>query len=197
MLMLADTAVVDPAPLFILPFVGLLLAIALLPVFLKHHWEQHYHTISTSLGAITVVYYVFGLKAGGEMLHVASEYISFMALIGSLFVISGGIQIRVSREAKPWVNSLFLLGGHCLEPDGESHRRTLKCPYTKLFRLCNKIFTADPRSNFLPCGVAIFHGVKTTVTNIKNSNQWIGWMVRAARLQPRSAAALSQCRYRR
>ena len=114
MLLLADTAVVDPDPLFILPFAALLLAIALLPVFLKHHWERHYHTISTGLGSIAVFYYVFRLKAGGEMLHVAGDYISFMAVIGSLFVISGGIHIRVSSEAKPWVNTLFLLSGTLL-----------------------------------------------------------------------------------
>jgi len=72
-LSLAETTIVDPEPLFILPFVGLLLAIALLPVFLKHHWERHYYTISTGLGAIAVSYYVFWLKAGIEMLGVAGD----------------------------------------------------------------------------------------------------------------------------
>ena len=114
MLLLAGTTVVDPDPLFILPFAALLLAIALLPVFLKHHWERHYHTISAGLGSIAVFYYGFGLKAWGGMLHVAGEYSSFMAVIGALFVISGGIHIRVSREAKPWVNTLFLLVGALL-----------------------------------------------------------------------------------
>jgi len=113
MLLLANTTV-DPDPVFILPFVALLLAIALLPVFLKHHWERHYHKISAGLGAIAVCYYIFGLKAGDEMLHVAGDYISFMAVIGSLFVISGGIHIRVRSEAKPWVNTLFLLAGALL-----------------------------------------------------------------------------------
>ena len=111
MLSIANTMVVDPTPLSILPFAVLLLAIALLPVFLKHHWERHYHKISSGLGAITVCYYLFRLKAGSEMLHVAGDYLSFMAITGSLFVISGGIHIRVRSEAKPWVNTLFLLAG--------------------------------------------------------------------------------------
>jgi len=114
MLSLADATVVDPDPLFVLPFVALLLAIALLPVFLKHHWERHYHKISGGLGAIVVLYYVFGLNAGIAMLHVMDDYLSFMAVIGSLFIISGGIHIRVRSEAKPWVNSLFLLAGAVL-----------------------------------------------------------------------------------
>jgi Na+/H+ antiporter NhaD/arsenite permease-like protein len=114
MLLPAQMSVADPAPLFILPFAGLLLAIALLPVFLKHHWERHYHKISVGLGAIAVCYYVFWLKAGTEMLHVAGDYISFMAVIGSLFVISGGILIRVRNDSTPGINTLFLLGGALL-----------------------------------------------------------------------------------
>ena len=113
-LFLADTTVVDPAPIFLLPFAGLLLAIALLPVFLQHHWERHYHRISVGLGAIVVCYYVFGLRAGLEMLRVAGEYLSFIVVIGSFYVISGGIHIRARSQASPWGNSLFLLAGALL-----------------------------------------------------------------------------------
>ncbi|HWB60854.1 MAG TPA: sodium:proton antiporter [Chthoniobacteraceae bacterium] len=108
---MAAITAVDPAPASIIPFGALLLAIALAPVFLKHHWERHYRTISAGLGAITVCYYVFWMKAGGEILHVASDYLAFMAIVGSFFAISGGIHIRVRSEARPWVNTLFLLGG--------------------------------------------------------------------------------------
>jgi Na+/H+ antiporter NhaD/arsenite permease-like protein len=105
---------VDPDPLFILPFVALLLSMALLPVFLQRHWERHYHKISAGLGAIVVFYYVFWLKTGREMLQVAEDYLGFMVVIGSLFVISGGIHIRVKSEAKPWANTVFLLAGALL-----------------------------------------------------------------------------------
>ena len=113
MLLLASESI-DPHPLFILPFVALLLCIALLPFFLKHHWERHYHKISVGLGAITVCYYIFGLKAGMEMLRVGGDYISFMVVIGSLFVVSGGIHLRVKGEAKPWINCVYLLIGAIL-----------------------------------------------------------------------------------
>jgi Na+/H+ antiporter NhaD/arsenite permease-like protein len=48
------------------------------------------------------------------MLHVAHEYVSFIALIGSLFCVAGGIHIDVKGEAKPWGNCLFLLIGSVL-----------------------------------------------------------------------------------
>src|SRR5437660_9918218 len=114
MLLALTASVADPNPLMLLPFAALLLSIALLPFVLKHHWERHYHKISVGLGAISVFYYVFVLHDSGEMLRTAGDYVSFMALIGSLFVVSGGIHIRVKGEAKPWVNCVYLLIGAAL-----------------------------------------------------------------------------------
>ncbi len=107
-------AVVDPHPGMILPFVLMLLAIALMPFINAHWWEQHFPKVALALGAITTCYYVFGLNNGIRMLHVAHEYVSFIALVGSLFVVTGGIHINVKGEAKPWVNCLFLLVGAIL-----------------------------------------------------------------------------------
>jgi Na+/H+ antiporter NhaD/arsenite permease-like protein len=101
----------DPSPLMVLPFVAMLGAIALAPILIKHHWERHYHKISVGLGAIAVFYYLFVLKNWQRMAHVAHEYVSFIALIGSLFVVAGGIHIVVKGEAKPWVNCVYLLIG--------------------------------------------------------------------------------------
>src|SRR5205085_8373784 len=50
----------------------------------------------------------------GRMLHVAHEYVSFIALIASLFIVSGGIHIRVRGEATPLVNCVFLILGSIL-----------------------------------------------------------------------------------
>jgi Na+/H+ antiporter NhaD/arsenite permease-like protein len=104
----------DPNPLMVLPFVTMLLCIALLPFFLKHHWERHYHKISVGLGLISVVYYLVALHAPERMRTVGGDYISFMVVIGSLFVVSGGIHLRVKGEAKPSVNCLYLLIGAVL-----------------------------------------------------------------------------------
>jgi Na+/H+ antiporter NhaD/arsenite permease-like protein len=107
-------ATVDPHPAMILPFVVMLLAIALMPFIHKHWWEHHYPKVAVGLGLITTVYYFAFLRNGSRMLHVAHEYVSFIALIGSLFVVSGGIHIRVKGEAKPWINCLFLFIGAVL-----------------------------------------------------------------------------------
>jgi Na+/H+ antiporter NhaD/arsenite permease-like protein len=107
-------AAVDPHPALILPFVAMLLSIALMPFINKPWWEHHYPKVAVSLGLVTVLYYLVFLKNGSRMLHVAHEYMSFIALIGSLFVVSGGIHIRVRGEAKPRTNCLFLFLGAVL-----------------------------------------------------------------------------------
>ena len=104
----------NPNPLMLLPFAAMLLSIALLPLIAKHHWERHYPKISVFLGAISVTYYLVVFHAGTRMLHTAAEYLSFIAFVGSLFVVSGGIHIRVKGEARPAVNALFLLFGAAL-----------------------------------------------------------------------------------
>jgi Na+/H+ antiporter NhaD/arsenite permease-like protein len=107
-------AAVDPHPAMILPFVVMLLAIALMPFINRHWWERHYPKVALGLGLITAVYYLAFLRNGSRMLHVAHEYSSFIALIGSLFIVSGGIHIRVKGQAKPWINCLFLFIGAVL-----------------------------------------------------------------------------------
>ena len=100
-----------PAPYMILPFILLLLMIATGPLFYKHFWEKHYPKVSVLLGAFVIGYYVFFLKDYHSVLHTSSEYISFIALLGSLFVASGGILIKVDRKSTPMLNVLFLLFG--------------------------------------------------------------------------------------
>ncbi|WP_395738714.1 sodium:proton antiporter [Prosthecobacter sp.] len=96
------------------PFVVLLLCIALMPLIAAHFWEHHYPKLAVTLGLITAGYYAFVQHNWQPLHHAAQEYVSFMALVGSLFVISGGINIRVKGEATPLVNTLFLLAGAVL-----------------------------------------------------------------------------------
>jgi Na+/H+ antiporter NhaD/arsenite permease-like protein len=96
------------------PFAILLLCIALMPLFAAHFWEHHYPKVAVGLGLVTAVYYAFVQQDWHPLHHAAHEYVSFMALVGSLFVISGGINIRVKGEATPLVNTLYLLIGAVL-----------------------------------------------------------------------------------
>ncbi|HKS35571.1 MAG TPA: sodium:proton antiporter, partial [Verrucomicrobiae bacterium] len=102
---------IDPNPWMMLPFGMLLAAIALAPLFFAGWWSRHYPWVACALGAITLGYYLFGLNAPERVLHTAIEYVSFVALVGSLFVVSGGIHINVKGEATPFANVVFLLIG--------------------------------------------------------------------------------------
>jgi Na+/H+ antiporter NhaD/arsenite permease-like protein len=103
----------EPTPWMILPFGLLLAAIALAPLAAPGWWSKHYPQVAFALGAVTLVYYLFVLPSPARTatLHRAEEYVSFIALIGSLFVVSSGIHIQVKGEATPRENVVFLLIG--------------------------------------------------------------------------------------
>ena len=100
-----------PSPFMVLPFIVLLAMIATGPLFYHHFWERNYPKIALFLGAITVVYYIVFLHDTHSLRHTAAEYLSFIALLSSLFVASGGILIKVDKKATPMLNSIILLFG--------------------------------------------------------------------------------------
>src|SRR2546428_6003904 len=106
-----EPVVIHPDPWMILPFGFLLATIALGPLLFADWWHRHYPKVAYVLGAVTLAYYLFGLQAYARVWHMAIEYFSFIVLIGSLFVVSGGIHINVKGEATPLVNVVFLLVG--------------------------------------------------------------------------------------
>ena len=100
-----------PSAFMVLPFIVLLAMIATGPLFYHHFWEKNYPIIAILLGLVTVFYYLFFLNDTHSLLHTAAEYLSFIALLSSLFVASGGILIRVDRKSTPWLNAGILLFG--------------------------------------------------------------------------------------
>jgi Na+/H+ antiporter NhaD/arsenite permease-like protein len=103
-----------PSPWMVLPFITLLAAIALAPLFFPNWWGRRFGRVSLVLAAAALGYELLGLHAHERVLHTAFEYFSFICLIGSLFVVSGGIHINVKGEATPALNALFLLAGALL-----------------------------------------------------------------------------------
>jgi Na+/H+ antiporter NhaD/arsenite permease-like protein len=104
----------EPGPVPIawtLPFVGLLACIALMPFVARHWWERNYRRVSVGLAVLVGAYYVFYRHTPGDWLKEMQEYVSFMVLLGSLFVVSGGIAIRINRLATPLANATLLLIG--------------------------------------------------------------------------------------
>lgn len=100
-----------PTPWMVIPFVLLLLMIATGPIFYKHFWHHHYPKVAVLLGLFTAGYYLAVLNDTHSLMHTLAEYISFIALLASLFVASGGILIKVDKKATPMLNVLFLLFG--------------------------------------------------------------------------------------
>ena len=98
----------------ILPFGLLLACVAVLPLHAPIWWEKHYAKLAVCLAAITIGYYLFVLPPTGltTVCHTAQDYAGFITLIGSLYVVAGGIHLRVGGEGAPGRNTLFLaLGG--------------------------------------------------------------------------------------
>jgi Na+/H+ antiporter NhaD/arsenite permease-like protein len=103
-----------PALGWIAPFVAMLLCIAILPLAAPHFWESNARKLALSglLGLPVLVLYARHHPAA--LLHTAEEYFSFIALLGSLFVVSGGILVTGDLPATPRVNAAFLATGSVL-----------------------------------------------------------------------------------
>jgi Na+/H+ antiporter NhaD/arsenite permease-like protein len=104
----------EPNRLAMLPFAVLLLAIALGPLIARHHWERHYHKLCLALAGIVCCYYSLVLKQPARVVHAAMEYATFMAVVGSFFVVAGGIHLRAKAPSNPFRNTFFLLAGAVL-----------------------------------------------------------------------------------
>ena len=93
------------------PFVFILLAIALLPLFTSHWWESNLNkgVISTLCSLPILAYLVWIGPLGMEVLaEVLQDYYGFIILLVALFTISGGIHLEGDLKATPLVNSTFL-----------------------------------------------------------------------------------------
>ncbi len=102
----------------VLPFAATLLAIAVLPLLIPHWWEQNRNKgIVAALLAVPFAIWLLlnhGVPAQHALLEAALDYGSFIALLGALFVISGGIHVRGSLAGSPLSNSIILAIGAVL-----------------------------------------------------------------------------------
>jgi Na+/H+ antiporter NhaD/arsenite permease-like protein len=102
----------------VLPFVGLLLSIAILPLALPHFWESNRNRgLVAALFAVPVAVYlvaVHGEAGVHELAEKGMEYSSFIVLLASLFVVTGGIYVRGSLSGTPLVNTGVLALGALL-----------------------------------------------------------------------------------
>jgi Na+/H+ antiporter NhaD/arsenite permease-like protein len=101
-----------------LPFVLMLAAIALLPLCAPHWWDNNRNRALVS-GVLSLPFLAWLLLQYGEQAHhplqeALLDYLSFLALLGSLYVIAGGIYLRGSLAGSPLSNMGLLAIGAVL-----------------------------------------------------------------------------------
>ncbi len=96
------------------PFVMMLLSIAILPLAAPRLWESNAHKLGVAalLGLPVLLLYL--RHEPSALGHTGRDYLSVIVLLGSLFVVSGGILATGDLEATPRTNTAFLAVGSVL-----------------------------------------------------------------------------------
>ena len=98
-----------------IPFAGILLSIALMPLMAPSFWHHHFGKISAgwTLAFFLPFAYFFGVQAAGvSLVHsLLAEYIPFIVLLTALYTVAGGIYIRGNLHGSPALNCGLLLIG--------------------------------------------------------------------------------------
>lgn len=118
LLFAADAAERQLSVLWGVPFAGILLSIALMPLLAPQFWHHHYGKVSAAwaLGFLLPFAALYGVGAAGtSLVHAAlAEYIPFIILLTALFTVAGGIHIRGNLHGSPGLNTGILAIGAVL-----------------------------------------------------------------------------------
>lgn len=117
----AQAAELDGAGLglwWAVPFAGLLLSIALMPLLLSNFWHHHFGKVTAawSLAFLVPLVLIYGMGAAtANFVHaLLAEYLPFVILLTALYVVAGGIYIRGSLTGTPGLNTAILAIGAVL-----------------------------------------------------------------------------------
>ncbi|MGB9887884.1 MAG: sodium:proton antiporter, partial [Moorellales bacterium] len=102
----------------ILPFVGMLLSIAVCPLVNAHWWEKNMAKVSAFWALVFFLPFLVAYGSGTAFTHgvevMLLDYVPFILLLFGLFVVSGGLILRGSLRGTPAVNTVLLLIGTLL-----------------------------------------------------------------------------------
>lgn len=98
----------------LLPFVGMLVSIAVLPLAIPTWWDSNRNKLILSVIASIPVLFIVLQCNPGLLLHSLLDYFSFLVLLGALFVIAGGVYIKGAFAGTPMVNTIYLAIGALL-----------------------------------------------------------------------------------
>lgn len=105
-------------PHWALPFAGILLSIALLPLIAPTLWHRHFGKIAAAwaIAFLAPFAYAFGPGAAVHAFAhaVVAEYIPFIVLLTALYTVAGGICVRGELHGSPRVNTALLALGTAL-----------------------------------------------------------------------------------
>ncbi|GAA6143530.1 sodium:proton antiporter [Hydrogenophaga sp. 5NK40-0174] len=117
----AQAADLDGSQLSVLwgvPFAGILLSIALMPLVAPSFWHHHYGKVAAgwALAFMVPFTFVYGFGAAGAgLIHaLLAEYIPFILLLTALFTVAGGIFLRGNLHGSPALNTGILAIGAVL-----------------------------------------------------------------------------------
>jgi Na+/H+ antiporter NhaD/arsenite permease-like protein len=106
------------SPLWGVPFAGILLSIALMPLLVPSFWHHHYGKVSAgwALAFLLPFAAIYGVPlAGAQVVHaLLAEYIPFVILLTALFAVAGGIHLRGNLHGAPGLNTAILAIGAVL-----------------------------------------------------------------------------------
>ena len=118
---LSLAATLDGSALSVLwgiPFAGLLLSIALLPLLAPFFWHHHFGKVSLAWSLAFLLPFALtygaGMAAFSFMHALLEEYIPFILLLTALFTVAGGIHIRGNLQGSPGLNTVILAIGAVL-----------------------------------------------------------------------------------
>ena len=104
--------------IWIIPFIGILLSIAIIPIFFSSFWHHNYGKVSAFWGFLFLVIFTwnFGIEISKfYLLEVyLKEFIPFIVILLALFTVSGGVLITGNMKGTPIVNTSILLIGTIL-----------------------------------------------------------------------------------
>ena len=105
-------------PLWALPFVGMLLSIALWPLLGPGFWGRHFGKITAAWALAFLLPFAAafgpGAAAAGFVHALLAEYLPFILLLTALFTVSGGIYLRGNLHGNPALNTALLAAGALL-----------------------------------------------------------------------------------
>ncbi|MBQ9240132.1 MAG: sodium:proton antiporter [Duodenibacillus sp.] len=114
----ASAASLDGSQLSLLwavPFAGILLSIALFPLFAPHFWHHHFGKVAVFWALCCAIplfiYAPFNVAVGSIAHAMIGDYVPFILFVGALFIVAGGIHIKGRFVGTPIVNAVILLIG--------------------------------------------------------------------------------------